>query len=695
MAAAAVATIGLMVAGLSAPAQAEAPFVLSGRIVDATDAPVVGATVSAPRACQCGDIADIPAASATTDADGRFSVTVRDVDTAQLQVAGPAPFVRSILTVDGELAPGGGGDMESWRSFTAGAALGDLELQRGVRLSGVVNVTGFPAAGSGFISISGGASGYYSATYALADGTRTWETYVPQGSYAVTAYGASRNAAYAGGGQVAVGSAGAAAGTVAIAGTGYAVRGTAVDPDGRAAAGVIVDLYPVDGGINRGGVLTDAAGVYTVVDVPAATYRISLQNSVDEDPNTGYGYWPGLVDYDDAGQFTVGGAAGVKTVAGSVTIERNAPSEPRSVTATASDAAATVSWTTPAKTGAIYGRLYKYTVTAAPGGQTVVVDGTEHTAQFSGLTNGTAYSFTVVASNGFGDSPASASSNTVTPGAAATAPGAPTGVTANPGNAQAVVSFTAPTADGGSPITGYTVTASPGGAKATVAASARSATVSGLANGTTYTFTVTAANAIGSSPASAPSAAVTPITTPSAPRSPAATSGSKTATVTWTAPSSTGGSTISGYEVTASPGGKKVTVSGTARSASVTGLTNGTAYTFTVKAKNAAGPSAASAKTSAVTPSTVTSAPRSVKATAGTKKATVSWTAPSSTGGATVTNYKVTASPGGKSVTVSGSARKATVTGLKSGTKYTFTVKAKNVRGWSAASAKSTAVKVR
>ena len=90
-----------------------------------------------------------------------------------------------------------------------------------------------------------------------------------------------------------------------------------------------------------------------------------------------------------------------------------------------------------------------------------------------------------------------------------TAPGAPTGVRATPGNALAVVAWTAPASNGGSPITRYTVTASPGG-KSITTTGATTATMTGLSNGTAFTFTVTATNKIGISPRSAPSNAVTP-----------------------------------------------------------------------------------------------------------------------------------------------------------------------------------------
>jgi uncharacterized protein (TIGR02145 family) len=89
-----------------------------------------------------------------------------------------------------------------------------------------------------------------------------------------------------------------------------------------------------------------------------------------------------------------------------------------------------------------------------------------------------------------------------------TVPGPPTSVTASAGNASVSVAFVAPTNNGGSAITGYTVTSSPGGVTATGATSPIN--VTGLTNGTAYTFTVIATNAIGNSSPSTASSAVTP-----------------------------------------------------------------------------------------------------------------------------------------------------------------------------------------
>jgi invasion protein IalB len=363
------------------------------------------------------------------------------------------------------------------------------------------------------------------------------------------------------------------------------------------------------------------------------------------------------------------------------------PGAPTGATAVPGNTSATVSWVPPASNGG--SPITSYKVTSSPGGRTATVAGATTSAAVIGLTNGTSYTFTVTATNVAGTSVPSAPSNPVVP---RTVPGAPRSVAAVPGNTSATVTWLPPTSDGGSAITGYTVTASPGGHTATEAGTATSAVVTGLTNGTSYTFTVTATNVAGDGAPSVPSNPVVPRTVPGAPRSVAAVPGNTSATVTWLPPTSDGGSAITGYTVTASPGGRTAAVAGTATSAAVTGLTNGTAYTFTVTATNEAGTSAASPASNAVVPRTVPGAPRSADAVAGNASATVTWLPPISDGGAPITGYTVTASPGGRTAAVAGTATSAVVTGLTNGTAYTFTVTATNEAGTSIPSTPSNSV---
>ncbi len=185
-------------------------------------------------------------------------------------------------------------------------------------------------------------------------------------------------------------------------------------------------------------------------------------------------------------------------------------------------------------------------------------------------------------------------------------PGAPTNVVAVPGNGQATVTFAVPASDGGSPITGFTVTSSPaGGIDGQAGTTALSHTVTNLVNGTVYTFTVRATNANGVGDPSAPSAPVTPATLPGAPTTVVATGWHQSATVSFAAPASDGGSAIVGYTVTPNP----PTLGWIDRNAGTTGLnhyigglTNGTPYTFTVVATNVMGSGLPSTPSDPVTP---------------------------------------------------------------------------------------------
>ncbi|MGD0378987.1 MAG: fibronectin type III domain-containing protein [Acidimicrobiales bacterium] len=386
------------------------------------------------------------------------------------------------------------------------------------------------------------------------------------------------------------------------------------------------------------------------------------------------------------------GFAGVVTTSSNVLVAAaaTAPGAP-TITATPGDSSAALSWNPPASNGA---SITSYQV-STDGGSTwstistsssnSIVNGntvTTVSATVTPLTNGTTYQIEVRAVNSVGPG---AGSNTasVTPAAV---PGAPTGVSATAGNSSAAVSWSAP-ASNGSAITSYTVTSSPGGQSCVWTSGPLTCTVNGISNGTPYTFSVTATNGVGTGPASSASTAVTPAAVPGAPTGVSATAGDGVASVSFTAPVSDGGSAITGYTVTAYPGG--ATTSCSISPCTVTGLTDGTPYTFLVSAINAVGTGPSSTPSTAVTPAGLPGAPTEVSAKAGDGAATVSWTAPVSNG-SQITSYVVTTAPGG--ATTSCSASPCTINGLNDGTVYTFTVTAINGVGTGPASSASNAV---
>ena len=386
------------------------------------------------------------------------------------------------------------------------------------------------------------------------------------------------------------------------------------------------------------------------------------------------------------------------------------PEAPAGVTATGGDGSAQVSWTPPSNGGAL---ISSYAITPYLGGvaqtPTIVSNAPPvSSTNIGNLTPGASYTFTVAATNTVGTGAQSAPSNAVTVLSLAV-PAAPTNVTSTAGNTTAAVSWTAPSQDGGAPITSYLVT--PGintsegitylsPVEVTGNPPTTGVTVTGLDNGTTYVFTVQAVNVEGTG-ASSQSNAVTPGTVPDAPTGVNATLGpvNGDATVVWTPPASNGGSTITSYTVTPYVGSTAepsldTTVTGTANSAVVDGLVVGTTYTFNVTATNALGVGPASQQSNQVTPVTAPGVPFAVTATAGTGSVTVGWTAPSNTGGSSISSYTVTPYLGSTAqtpVTVSGSppATSATLSTLTNGSTYTFTVSATNSAGAGPASATS------
>ena len=182
----------------------------------------------------------------------------------------------------------------------------------------------------------------------------------------------------------------------------------------------------------------------------------------------------------------------------------------------------------------------------------------------------------------------------VTPAATA-AP--PTAVAAARGDGRVTLSWKASATDGGSAIVEYVVESSRDGGKTWQAAArvaATSVSVEGLVNGTSYVFRIATVNGVGTSAWSARSAAVVPATVPSAPLGLAIAGGGPVVTLTWTAPSATGGRPIVNYRVQWSVDGGAswktlVRAPSTALRATLRGLPTGTPLAFRVAAQNAVG----------------------------------------------------------------------------------------------------------
>ena len=289
------------------------------------------------------------------------------------------------------------------------------------------------------------------------------------------------------------------------------------------------------------------------------------------------------------------------TVGSGVHVSSSNLSAPFIGTATSVGTTATVTYTVPATDGGV--PIQYYVATSSPGNLT----GTANQAgsgsvAVSGLTLSQPYTFTVQAYNWFGLSPASTSSNTITPAIAPCAPFIGTATAA--GGTSVTVSYTAPTFNGGAAITSYVAASSPGSITATLSqAGSGTITVTGLTQGTPYSFSVRAVNRIGPSVASTQSNTITLFSVPCAPTiGTAVATGQTSATVAFTAPANNGGSAITKYIATSSPGSITATLSQAGSGTiTVTGLTGLTTYTFKITATSSIGTGPASSPSSCVT----------------------------------------------------------------------------------------------
>ena len=313
------------------------------------------------------------------------------------------------------------------------------------------------------------------------------------------------------------------------------------------------------------------------------------------------------------------------------------PSEPRSPTAVAADGSAALSWLAPADQGSL--PLTGYVVRLYAAGSTVelgtaTVSSSATSTMWEGLANGTSYTFAVSATSfsavwgGGGEGPLSVRSVVFVPAKppqpVVTVPQGPriksVAGSVVKGRTVATVRWAAPS-NGGKPILGYRVYAYKVDAAGHVLSSTRTTTISAsrrswsmtFSGVSRYRFAMRAVNAIGWSAYGGLSTTMAPASAPSAPRMGRATSGvpggAVTASVTWSAPRSNGGTVVTGYRVfiyQLSAGGDVLSVTTSsllkASARSWTGrLPAAGPYAFAVRAVNAMGQSRASARSSTVT----------------------------------------------------------------------------------------------
>ena len=388
-----------------------------------------------------------------------------------------------------------------------------------------------------------------------------------------------------------------------------------------------------------------------------------------------------------------------------------APSAPQSLVAVGGVGQATLSWVAPTQTGSgdVTDYLIEFSSTSGSS-WTTFADGvtTATSAVVTALTNGVTYSFRVTAVNATGNSPASEVARAIVG-----VPTAPTGLVATAGAGQVALRWTAPTANGGSAITDYIVefSADSGNVWSTFddgVSTALTATVTGLENGVTHTFRVSALNAVGSSGVSSSTAAVPwQVNSPSSPRALIVTSVMATSiALEWLIPTTDGGGFITGYVVEQSTDGVNWSTSrltglggrhGGIWFATAYDLVSGAEYRFRVRATNSNGNSEPS-NTTSPRAAGVSSEPEDVRAVeAGPRRIVLRWERPLSNGGSAIRGYTIEYSiDAGTSWTtwpvntgVEGCVcqyMSRTVTDLTDGLPHIFRVRAYNSVGTSSAS---------
>lgn len=341
------------------------------------------------------------------------------------------------------------------------------------------------------------------------------------------------------------------------------------------------------------------------------------------------------------------------------------PGRPASPAVVFADGALSVSWTAPANEGSA---VTGYQLEIGGGQTTLQTLGNVLNYTWTGLNNGTNYQLRVVAVNAAGPSEPSAWSAPEHPLREPGAPGVPAVVQ---GDRSLDLRWAQP-ADNGDPVIEYQVERQ-SNAGVFVPATATTMRWSDLPNGVPQQFRVRARNRDADWGAvSGWSAPVTPCGVPDTPAAPGAVRGDQTATVTWTAAGDQG-CAITQYQVETNTG---LNQGAGASPHAFTGLSNGTSYSFRVRAQNSVGWGGWSAMSGAVTPAGVPTAPSSMTATpVAPGTVDLGWGA-ASANGAPIADYQISVNDGAPRGV--GAVTSYRYSGLGNGTSYSFKARACN-----------------
>ncbi|MHA2403972.1 MAG: fibronectin type III domain-containing protein, partial [Candidatus Kariarchaeaceae archaeon] len=359
------------------------------------------------------------------------------------------------------------------------------------------------------------------------------------------------------------------------------------------------------------------------------------------------------------------------------------PGIPQSLIATPGDNQVQLNWTAPGSDGG--SSITDYNI-YRNGSYLDTVDAGITSYLDTAASNGNDYAYQITAVNAEGEGSPSSQQIASPTGP----PSEPRNLTGNLGTNNVTLEWQVPTNDGGSALTNYTVYRSldPGGPYTEIivlSVSVTNYTDTGLSNGQTYYYVITANNTQGESIYSN-ELRVTVADVPSEPQNLQASYGDQQITLTWEVPSYTGGSGLTNYSIywSSDSGGPylwlaNVTAPGT--SYIHTGLTNGDTYYYVVSVSNADGEGPNSNEASEI-PRTVPDAPTNLIANYGDQQVDLSWDAPANDGGTALTGFIIYRN--GSLHDIVGPAETSyTDTGLTNGWNYVYTVRANNSEGMS------------